>query len=358
MLDEANFEAMKHRHNSPRYRQANHHKLWLLICTCLTVGGLYTATICLIKQFGETLKPVENSSHMFEIHSTLHSERFLRQSENGSSSNTTHDSEEENARGFPRDVFTLDEKRMGAVLLHILGVIYMFVALALVCDEFFVPSLEVITEKLNIPNDVAGATFMAAGGSAPEFFTSLVGVFFARNSIGFGTIVGSAVFNILFVIGMCGIFARRVLLLTWWPFFRDSTFYSIALAFLIGFFQDGSIDWYESLVLLLMYISYAAFMPFNSQAEKVLRKFVDSIKKVILCCCHERTTHVQTMGSAVAEEAKQMETENEKQENVEVNIVRVEDHREVCSARGQHFFGSDSSYTPTAAEWDKVRYLL
>ena len=40
---------------------------------------------------------------------------------------------------------------------------------------------------------------MAAGGSAPELFTSIIGVFIAQSDVGIGTIVGSAVFNILFV---------------------------------------------------------------------------------------------------------------------------------------------------------------
>ncbi|PIO67770.1 hypothetical protein TELCIR_10473 [Teladorsagia circumcincta] len=44
----------------------------------------------------------------------------------------------------------------------------MFVSLAIVCDEFFVPSLAVLTEKLAISDDVAGATFMAAGGAGGE----------------------------------------------------------------------------------------------------------------------------------------------------------------------------------------------
>ena len=70
------------------------------------------------------------------------------------------------------------------------GLIYMFVSLAIVCDEFFVPSLAVLSEKLVISDDVAGATFMAAGGSAPEFFTSVIGVFIAQNNVGIGTIVG------------------------------------------------------------------------------------------------------------------------------------------------------------------------
>ena len=59
--------------------------------------------------------------------------------------------------------------------------------------------------------DVAGATFMAAGGSAPELFTSVIGVFIAKNDVGIGTIVGSAVFNILFVIAACAFAAKEAL---------------------------------------------------------------------------------------------------------------------------------------------------
>lgn len=51
----------------------------------------------------------------------------------------------------------------------------MFFGLAIVCDDFFVPALEVIIKRFEITEDVAGATLMAAGGSAPEFFTSLIG---------------------------------------------------------------------------------------------------------------------------------------------------------------------------------------
>ena len=42
----------------------------------------------------------------------------------------------------------MEELKKGAVVLHVIGIIYMFLALALVCDEFFVPSLDVITEKV------------------------------------------------------------------------------------------------------------------------------------------------------------------------------------------------------------------
>ena len=62
-------------------------------------------------------------------------------------------------------------------------------ALAIICDDFFVPSLEAISEKLHLSEDVAGATFMAAGSSAPELFTSVAGVA-VETDVGVGTIVG------------------------------------------------------------------------------------------------------------------------------------------------------------------------
>lgn len=175
---------------------------------------------------------------------------------------------------FPTDLFTLEQRRNGAVVLHILGVIYMFVALAIVCDEFFVPSLDVIIEKLGITDDVAGATFMAAGGSAPELFTSVIGVFVSFDDVGIGTIVGSAVFNILFVIGMCALFSKTLLTLTWWPLFRDCSFYSVSLLTLIYFFRDNLIYWWEALVLFLIYIAYAVFMKFNQQVERCVKKII------------------------------------------------------------------------------------
>lgn len=179
---------------------------------------------------------------------------------------------------FPKDIFTMTQIKNGAVAFYILGVIYMFVALTIVCDEFFVPSIDVIIEKLGCSEDVAGATFMAAGGSAPELFTSAIGVFIAFSNVGIGTIVGSAVFNILFVIGMCALFSKTVLCLTWWPLLRDCTFYSISLITLIVFFIDEEIEWWEALILLTIYGSYVYFMKWNVKAEVAFKKLIGAKK--------------------------------------------------------------------------------
>ncbi|XP_035435078.1 sodium/potassium/calcium exchanger Nckx30C isoform X1 [Spodoptera frugiperda] len=182
--------------------------------------------------------------------------------------------EEEKTPLFPIDLFTDDQRRSGAVLLHVVGMGYMFVALAIVCDEFFVPALDVIIERLAIRDDVAGATFMAAGGSAPELFTSIIGVFVSFDDVGIGTIVGSAVFNILFVIGACALFSRTTLTLTWWPLFRDCSFYSVSLLVLIYCFRDSEIYWQEALVLFSLYGAYVLFMRWNQPVERALKKLI------------------------------------------------------------------------------------
>ncbi|XP_075898896.1 sodium/potassium/calcium exchanger 1-like [Nelusetta ayraudi] len=182
---------------------------------------------------------------------------------------------------YPEDIFSVEDRKRGWVFLHIFGMMYMFISLAIVCDEFFVPALGVITDKLAISDDVAGATFMAAGGSAPELFTSLIGVFIAHSNVGIGTIVGSAVFNILFVIGMCALFSREVLHLTWWPLFRDVSFYIFDLIMLIIFFLDNVIMWWESMMLVSSYTFYVIFMKFNVQIERAFKSQFYKHKNIV-----------------------------------------------------------------------------
>ncbi|XP_044515934.1 sodium/potassium/calcium exchanger 4 [Gracilinanus agilis] len=168
---------------------------------------------------------------------------------------------------FPTDLFSNKERQHGAVLLHILGALYMFYALAIVCDDFFVPSLEKICEKLHLSEDVAGATFMAAGSSTPELFASVIGVFITHGDVGVGTIVGSAVFNILCIIGVCGIFAGQVVNLTWWAVCRDSVYYTLSVVVLIAFIYDEEIVWWEGLVLIIMYAFYILIMKYNVKMQ-------------------------------------------------------------------------------------------
>nr|XP_014426731.1 sodium/potassium/calcium exchanger 3 [Pelodiscus sinensis] len=173
---------------------------------------------------------------------------------------------------FPSDIFSNEDRRHGAIVLHVLCAMYMFYALAIVCDDFFVPSLEKICERLDLSEDVAGATFMAAGSSAPELFTSVIGVFITKGDVGVGTIVGSAVFNILCIIGVCGLFAGQVVALSSWSLLRDSIYYTLSVVALIVFIYDEIVTWWESLVLVLMYVIYILIMKFNASIRQCFER--------------------------------------------------------------------------------------
>ncbi|XP_026463944.1 sodium/potassium/calcium exchanger 3 [Ctenocephalides felis] len=123
-------------------------------------------------------------------------------------------------------------------------------------------------------NDVAGATFMAAATSAPELFVNVIGTFITEGDLGVGTIVGSAVFNILAVAACCGIGAGMVVPLDWWPLTRDCLAYGITVSILICIIHDERVEWYEALTLVLLYIVYIAVMYYDKcyWPNKIIQK--------------------------------------------------------------------------------------
>ncbi|KZC12949.1 Sodium/potassium/calcium exchanger 5 [Dufourea novaeangliae] len=180
---------------------------------------------------------------------------------------------------FPSDGLTRPQRQSGFIIVHFLIAIYMFLLLAIVCDDFFVPSIKKICYKINVTEDVAGATIMAAASSSPELFINIVGTFVTEGDLGVGTIVGSAVFNILAVPACCGLFANQVLNLEWWPVTRDSIAYAITVALLILTLRDGRIEWYEALILILVYILYISAMCFNRRINDFLQRSTTTRRK-------------------------------------------------------------------------------
>ncbi|XP_061403006.1 sodium/potassium/calcium exchanger 3-like isoform X2 [Musca vetustissima] len=198
---------------------------------------------------------------------------------------------------FPRDLFTEAQRQSGAVVLHVIASLYLFVALAVVCDEYFVPAVEKICAALNMSNDVAGATFMAAATSAPELFVNVIGTFITEGDIGVGTIVGSAVFNILAVAACCGIGAGMTIPLDWWPLTRDSIAYGFTVAVLICVMHDERVEWYEALILVSLYAVYLAVMYFDKTFQKCAKEIVENR------ICHNLST-IQLNGGVNNESAK------------------------------------------------------
>ncbi|XP_074658842.1 sodium/potassium/calcium exchanger 5-like [Tubulanus polymorphus] len=171
---------------------------------------------------------------------------------------------------FPDDFATLTEKRHGWIVVHVFISFYAFGALAIVCHSYFISSLEVLCQRCNIAQDIAGATFMAVGTSAPELATAIIGVFVTKTNVGLDTVAGSTVFNLFFITAICCLFATSKLKIKKWPVARDSFAFIIAALTLFLVVVDGIVTWYESLITLLVYGLYIVLMSFSSRLERYI----------------------------------------------------------------------------------------
>ena len=81
---------------------------------------------------------------------------------------------------------------------------------------------------------------MGAGSSITELFTAITDAFDTRNSIGFGTITGASIFNLLCNAGVAAVVVGSMQL-NWQPFARDAVFYGIAVTMLLYIVVDGKI---------------------------------------------------------------------------------------------------------------------
>ncbi len=145
------------------------------------------------------------------------------------------------------------------VILWLWGILLACYLLSIVCDRYFVVSLDEIAKKRKLRDDVSWATLMAVGSSAPELFTSLIALFnWAKIGLGAGTIIWSAIFNILIIIGWSALFLKAVLdkkiLL------RDSLFYALSILLIFLSFWDGKVTLEESALFLAAYLFYILYL--------------------------------------------------------------------------------------------------
>lgn len=142
------------------------------------------------------------------------------------------------------------------IVLAVVLLIVSFLAIGVITERYFIPSLENIARWLKLPDNVAGATLLAFGSSAPELFTALITLLLlqSRASFGVGSIVGSALFQILVVIGFAAVVKTSYL--RWRPVIRDGIMYGVAVVLLYFFARDGVFTVTEGSVFVGSYLVY------------------------------------------------------------------------------------------------------
>ena len=170
-------------------------------------------------------------------------------------------------------------------IVWIIVIVYMFYAMALVCEDFFVPSITVVCERLHIPEDIASATLLAMGCNAPELFASIISVFVADSTVGIGTVVGSTPFNLYCIVGASATVFAGGIVVDPWMMGRELSALLVAILMYYFFMADELIVWWEALVMVLYY--FLIYVPFLALFPK--------IKARLERCFNSRQTATRTV---------------------------------------------------------------
>ena len=174
-----------------------------------------------------------------------------------------------------------------------LGLFALSLALLVFSADKFVGGSEELGLVLGIPHFIMGITVLAVGTSFPELITALYAVHDGNSDIVIGTVIGSNVANILFILGLTAMFSRNFVI-TWdllhgdLPMLFGSLF---LMAFVVYPLSDGDlalfhqvtaqanaggsiplsarsgINWMESLLLLTGYGLYLHYYSVRHRDE-------------------------------------------------------------------------------------------
>ncbi|XP_037935584.1 sodium/potassium/calcium exchanger 3-like [Teleopsis dalmanni] len=192
--------------------------------------------------------------------------------------------EESPLEEFP-EYFSIEQLRQGWVCLHVFAAIYFFVLLAIICNDYFLPTVECICDDLHLSKDVAAATFMATATSMPEFFTNTISTLITNSDMGLGTIIGSLMFNTLGVAGVAALAIKKPVQLDWWPIARDSSIYIFNTLVLLFIAWGGNVSFVGSCILMGFLVFYYVLTFNNNRFMPAIRVFVED---KLNCCMSTR----------------------------------------------------------------------
>ena len=138
------------------------------------------------------------------------------------------------------------------ILLSIIGVVGIVLG-----GDMVVNSATEIATSFGMSANLVGLTIVAIGTSLPEFVTSVVAIKKGETEIAIGNIIGSNIFNILFVLGL----ATTISPITISMFAFIDIIFMVATTVLLYFFmkKDDSLVKSEGIIFLIVYVAYMAY---------------------------------------------------------------------------------------------------
>ena len=115
-----------------------------------------------------------------------------------------------------------------------------------------------IASSMGMSDTLIGLTVVALGTSLPELVTSVVAAKKGDSGIAMGNVVGSCIFNILFILGMAGVISPMI---AEKAFLIDSIILiGVCLLMLLFAFTKRKTNRVEGAVCVLIYVAYTAYI--------------------------------------------------------------------------------------------------
>lgn len=152
-----------------------------------------------------------------------------------------------------------DERFEGEMLLQSLLLILGF-ALLIKGADIFVDAAVNIAERLRVPKVIIAMTIVAIGTGAPEAVISVTASARGSNALAIGNIVGSNIFNLVFIIGLCAVIMPmavkvREIHKEFWI-----SIVAAVLLLVLKVVSGEAIPRWGSLVLLVLFFAYMCFV--------------------------------------------------------------------------------------------------
>lgn len=152
------------------------------------------------------------------------------------------------------------------ILLQLFLLVLGFVMLAKGADKF-VEGAAGIASRFGIPQLIIGLTIVAMGTSAPEAAVSLAAAFKGNADITIGNIVGSNILNIWIILGLA---AAITPLLVAKSTIKLEIPFMIAITALLGYQgMDGTVTFFDGVLLLVLFVLYLAYLYNMAKKNKV-----------------------------------------------------------------------------------------
>lgn len=159
----------------------------------------------------------------------------------------------------------------------LLNLIFIIVGIVLVlwgADRLTEGSVAV-AERMNIPQIVIGLTVVAMGTSMPEFCVSLISALKGTPDLAVGNVVGSNIFNSLFIVGITAAIAPMAILRA--TVMKDIPFALVASVILLMMCLDGHIGRIDAAVLFSLFM---IFMFMTLKSAKINKQELEEENKL------------------------------------------------------------------------------